>query len=552
MSPAALLNLGRKGHREELEGTRWTDDEFIPVYAVTGFLDAGKTTLLNHIFRSRLSTGMALCCIQFEEGDRELERPDGKGSLDVLTFSIDELNKDAGAVAVGIYTYLVEHDPDEVWVEWNGMAPLSALQALFPHRARACSGTPGEFCRVRKILHLADAASLEGLLSSVASLADQIAGSDLVLLRNFAAPGLYARMRRLVRGMNPGVKVLGVQCLPQIDRELRRPERSPGVLFLLGTLYLGVAYLGARLVLGSGGTLDAVVNIFLGIMLQAVPFLLIGVLLSSAIQMFVSQKLIEERFPRNPAAGMVFAVLAGLCLPVCDCTSIPVFRSLVRKGVPLPAAVTFLAVTPIINPVVVLSTWYAFSGSWKIVACRAGLGIVCAVAVGLTFSRSGIKNTGVLGGAAGGTYCSCGCSTDPDAGRFSVYLQHAQGEFFSVGKYLVLGAFISALFQTHLAGLFRSGNSLLPSLLVMMAMAFCFSLCSSSDAVVARSFAAQFPLGALLGFLVFGPMMDIKNVIMLTGSFSGRFVARLALTMFLVCAGVVFTAFSFGLGGLLQ
>lgn len=69
----------------------------------------------------------------------------------------------------------------------------------------------------------------------------------------------------------------------------------------------------------------------------------------------------------------------------------------------------------------------------------------------------------------------------------------------------------------------------------------------SADAVVARSFAGQFPMGALMGFMVFGPMMDIKNLILLSGGFSRKFVLRLCLTSFCICGMVVFLAFSTGL-----
>lgn len=146
---------------------------------------------------------------------------------------------------------------------------------------------------------------------------------------------------------------------------------------------------------------------------------------------------------------------------------------------------------------------------------------------------------------------ACGCSVGQAAegGKLSLYLRHTQTEFFSVGKYLVLGALVSALFQT----LDRSfpwgngGDGLFLPLLVLMGMAFFLSLCSSADAVVARSFAGQFPMGALMGFMVFGPMMDIKNLILLSGGFSRKFVLRLCLTSFCICGMVVFLSFSTGL-----
>ncbi|WP_312281438.1 permease [Oscillibacter sp.] len=526
--------------------------DYIPVFAITGFLDAGKTTLLNSLIQSRLREGINPRCILFEEGEED-PAPYVE-ELKPLRLSIREVQRNPEAVSKKIYQYLLEQDPeqiDEIWVEWNGMLPIRDLQALFPAPTRQVTMTTGDFCRLQKILHVGDGESLERLLGGAgAALTDQISGCDFIVLRN-ARDKEFCRLRQLLRGLNPGVPVLRSDWLKDIEKALQKPRPAPNTFFLLSLVYFCVAYLLLRLVLG-GTRVDGVVNVFLGILLQAVPFLLIGVLLSSAIQVFISDKLIAEKFPKHPAGGFLFALLAGFCLPVCDCTSIPVFRSIVRKGVPLSAAVTFLSAAPVINPVVMLSTWYAFGGNWKIVACRVGLGLFCAVLIGLTFSRAKFKSDVLTGGGLG-ALCGCGCAADPGAGKPESFMLHAQSEFFSVGKYLLLGAFVSALFQTMGAGLSRTGagEGLLLPLLLMMAMAFLFSLCSSSDAVVARSFAAQFSMGALMGFLVFGPMMDVKNVLMLSGSFSKKFVLRLAFTMFAVCGAVVFAAFSLGLGEVL-
>jgi uncharacterized membrane protein YraQ (UPF0718 family) len=152
--------------------------------------------------------------------------------------------------------------------------------------------------------------------------------------------------------------------------------------------------------------------------------------------------------------------------------------------------------------------------------------------------------------------CSGGCYEDAESittlsGKLGLFIRHSQAEFFSVGKYLVIGTFISALFQALGTGIFtsaQSGAGLMISIVIMMVMAFVLSLCSSSDAVIARSFANQFPMGAIMGFLVFGPMLDIKNVMMLSAGFSKRFIGKLLLTTFLVCFAVVFLLS--GLGGM--
>ena len=529
--------------------------EYTPVYVVTGFLDAGKTTLLNAMIHRRLAEGLTLCCIQFEQGEAQLAVvPQQREALEVLRFSIRSMQKEAKSVARRLFAYLLRSHPDEIWIEWNGMLPFSDLQGLFPPVSRDGSGTLGDFCEIKKVFYLADAQSLQDLIGRTGGVqAEQIACCDVALLRHFASREHFRVCKRTLRALNPGVKVLPRKPLRNAEWLLEEPKRRPALWFALGVFGLIGLYLLLHFgLLAHTQAFSTIVNIFLGIQLQALPFLLIGVLLSSAIQLFVSQQFIERRFPKSITGGMLFALLAGFCLPVCDCASIPIFRSLVNKGVPVAAAVTFMAATPIINPVAVLSTWYAFNGNIRIVLCRIGLGILCSLLVGLTFCRMDKKSLGMTAGFAG-TLCACGCysGTLPAGwkGKALLYFRHAQTEFFSVGKYLLLGGFISALFQTlggNLA-LSQGRNGLLLPLLLMMVMAFFLSLCSSSDAIVARSLSNQFPMGALMGFLVFGPMMDVKNVVMLSGGFPKKFILRLALTMFFVCALVVFAAFHLGL-----
>lgn len=387
--------------------------EYTPVYVVTGFLDSGKTSLLNQLLSRRLESGHSLCCIQFEQGEQALEQDlIDRGNLDLLHFPVRKLQSGAGMQQVSkqIYDYLLRNDPEELWIEWNGTLPISVLQTLFPPAKKQDGGTPGDFCQLQRMLYLADSTKLDALLQQTGGMAlEQISASDVIVLRNWGPVSQFKNRKRMLRELNPGVKVLPLNSVGTVERAMLRPGRQPAFWFLLGIAYFTAAYLTLRMVIGAGGNLaDAVVNVFLGILLQAFPFLLIGVLLSSAIQIFVSQQWLHEHFPKHLAGGLLFAALAGFCLPVCDCASVPVFRSLVRKGVPPAAAVTFLMAAPVINPVAILSTWYAFSGDVRIVLCRVGLGLLCAVLIGLTFSRAG-KN-GLSPSGSGWFSCACGCS----------------------------------------------------------------------------------------------------------------------------------------------
>ncbi len=517
----------------------------IPVYVVTGFLDAGKTTFLNNLLNRRDWREIRVLVLQFEAGEEEFQSR--HHNCEGITCPKKALERQPEQIVGQILDKVQSRKPDEIWVEWNGVVPFSRLQALLlqpPLR---------KLCKIQKVIHIADAANMENLLGRTGgALPEQIANSDFAVVRSVRSRAAYKRIRRLLNGINPGIDIYGIGAYDDLYRQLFRKKEQPADLFFLAVVLIIALDLIAKPYLEQLQIpVNTFVNVFLGIMLQAVPFLLIGVLLSSGIQVFIPQSAIERRFPKSLGVGMLVAILGGFCLPVCDCASIPIFRSLVRKGIPLPVAVTFMAAAPVINPVVILSTYYAFGGNFAVALARVGLGITAAVIIGLFFSAWPPKGPVLSGGALDRLMCSCGCYEDLDSaatfgGKAGLFLRHAQTEFFSVGKYLVIGTFIASGFQvlgTEAFAAAQSGAGLALSILIMMAMAFVLSLCSSSDAIVARSFLGQFPMGAVMGFLVFGPMMDIKNVMMLSAGFSKRFIAELLSAAFVVCFTLVFLLF---------
>jgi len=514
----------------------------IPVFVVTGFLDSGKTTLLNRFLNQREMQEAQLLLIQFESGEEEFSSR--YHNCDVLNFSKKDLEQHPKQISQQISRYLNEYEADEVWIEWNGVTPFSELQSLFSYNDLH------RICKIMKVVHMADAKTLDVMLGRTGGvLPEQISNCDLAVVRNMRSNAVTKHVRRLMRSINPGIETYGEMQISKILRDIYSKHINPiSILCICIVWFLAAYYIIATPSFDLSQTpLNTLVNVFLGIILQAVPFLLIGVLISSAIQIFISSDAIERRFPQKLGLGMLVAVLFGFCLPVCDCASVPIFRSLVKKGVPVPAAVTFLTATPVINPVVILSTYYAFNGNLRVVAVRVGLGIISSVLIGLLFSIFLPKGK-ILSNSFDGIMCSCGCydgtaSLPGVKGKLGLFIRHSQAEFFNVGKYLMIGAFISAIFQTigTRSLSVQSGAGFALSLLVMIIMAFLLSLCSTSDAVVARSFSANFSTGAVMGFLVFGPMMDIKNLFMLSGGFSRGFVAKLLLFTFIVCYFVVFT-----------
>ena len=284
-------------------------------------------------------------------------------------------------------------------------------------------------------------------------------------------------------------------------------------------------------------------TIFLGIVIEAVPFILLGVFVSALIQIYVKEEIIHRFLPKNAYAALLPAAILGTIFPICECAIVPIVRRLIKKGMPLHVGVVFLVGAPILNPVVAASTFFAFRTDLTVLYARMGLAFVLSILIGgilyLVFkNRDQLKWTKE---ELVGRQVVLETNAQPrKMNRLKQTLYHAADEFFLMGKFLILGAFIAALFQTFLdrSLLQAIGSNEWSSTAVMMAFAFLLSLCSEADAFVAASFGSTFTTGSLIAFLVYGPMLDLKNTIMLFAFFKARFV----LVFMAIVTAVVFIA----------
>src|SRR3954468_409899 len=269
--------------------------------------------------------------------------------------------------------------------------------------------------------------------------------------------------------------------------------------------------------------------VFSSLLIEAVPFVLIGALASAAIEVFVPSSAFERlaRLPKPlqlPAAGV-----AGIAFPVCECGSVPVARRLAAKGLMPSAAVTFMLAAPVVNPVVIASTFVAYNGRssvWVMVIGRFLLGLIVAIAVGWVV---GNRSKEELLKPRPEDQVAMEHEDEP---RWQRFFGHMGGDFLFMGRFLLLGATISAAVQTFVPQNIVNGVASLPiiSLLAMMGLAFFLSLCSESDAFVAASF-VQFGIGAQLAFLVFGPMVDMKLGALYMGTYNKGFFRMVLVTV---------------------
>jgi uncharacterized membrane protein YraQ (UPF0718 family) len=303
---------------------------------------------------------------------------------------------------------------------------------------------------------------------------------------------------------------------------------------LLGVFVLLVVVASATGI-GRGAAVETFLLIFTSIVIEALPFILLGALASAAIAVFLPERALE-RIARLPLALQIpGAALGGLAFPVCECGSVPVARRLIARGVHPGAGITFMLASPVLNPIVLTSTWVAYGGHERgaeMVAGRAGLGLIAATAAGLVIGRT--RAVDLLRPRA-----SDHVHEHAGAGRSSDFATHLVSDFLFMGKFIVVGAALSALLQAAVpeSTISALGGAPVLSALSLMAVAFVLSLCSEADAFIAASF-TSFSLGAQLAFLVLGPLADVKLSVLYGATFRRWFLARLLLaTVPLIVAG---------------
>lgn len=276
---------------------------------------------------------------------------------------------------------------------------------------------------------------------------------------------------------------------------------------------------------------------FLSVLFEGIPFILFGTLLSGLIDQFLPARVMTRLIPSRPAVGICVSAFLGLVFPMCECGIVPVIRRLVAKGLPVSNAVAYMLAAPIVNPITAISTYAAFrgQGAEEFTALRLGLGAFVAAIAGFA-----VLNLPIRAVLKKSVLDQCGHThnaphSKPLGRRLADAMHAGTRDFLDVTVYFVLGVAVASLFGTAINQeifLPLALNELLavPS---MMTLAAILSLCSSSDAFIAATF-VSFPAVAKLAFMVFGPMVDLKLLFVYNMVFTRRFVAGLAIGLFIL------------------
>ncbi len=325
---------------------------------------------------------------------------------------------------------------------------------------------------------------------------------------------------------------------PEESTPLRNRFGRPGSVEVLAAVVVAVL-LARGWLLGLLDTPRALtlVTVFVSIMVQAMPFLILGTMLSAAITAFVPARFFERALPRRTAAAVPVAGMAGALLPACECGSVPVAGALVRRGVAPAAAFAFLLSSPAINPVVLIATAVAFPGEPRMVVARFVASLLVAVIMGWLWLRLGQPG-----------WLRPQRVSDPHTERgWQAFWASCRHDVVQAGGFLVIGALAAAALSVTVSPRWLQALASDPvlSVVALALLAVLLSICSEADAFVAASL-SQFSLTARLAFLVVGPMVDLKLFAMQVGAFGSRFAVRFAPATFMVAVIV-----SVLIGGLL-
>lgn len=307
--------------------------------------------------------------------------------------------------------------------------------------------------------------------------------------------------------------------------------------------------------------INSAFTLFLSLMVEAMPFLLLGVLFSGLLQFFVDERKLVAILPKNAFLGAFVGSCIGFLFPVCECGNVPVARRLLLQGAPISVAIGFLLAAPTINPIVFWATWTAFRDQPEIVFFRIAFSLVIATVIGWVFSAQKDVRPLLQSGVAAymtkkletstssspllqsGTYflgqstkplitdpielqamMSSKTSEKPASYRLQLLLDNTIQEMRELGGVLVLGSAIAAILQVFVPRdlILGLGQDNVTSILAMLLLAAVVSICSTVDSFFALSFASTFTTGSLVAFLVFGPMIDLKGVGLMLSVFKPR------------------------------
>ncbi len=277
----------------------------------------------------------------------------------------------------------------------------------------------------------------------------------------------------------------------------------------------------------------------ISVLIESLPFVVLGVLLSIVVQVWVPPGVIERWMPRAAWARRAVLSLLGMLIPVCECGNVPFARGLMMRGFGVSETMTFLIAAPIVNPIVIITTHQAFGFDDGILIARLLGGYAVANLIGWLYSRH--PDPDALLTDRFRDSCAVSLEAGHDrAGRGQRSLAQFVVELRAVMPALVIGSALAGAVQVLVPrdALLAIGSNPALSIIAMIALAMIVSICSNVDAFFALSFASTFTPGSIVAFLLVGPLVDVKMLALLRTTFRTRVLAGVVVIVVLFAIAV--------------
>ena len=513
----------------------------IKIELILGLLESGKTNFINSMLESDEFYNETIVVIQDEFGQTNINYPNDKISKKNINLITIEHNTDDDINENYIKDIIIKYCPERIFIETNGMKNSSYILKVFNNNVLK------KLCIIDDIVSIIDAETFNLYYRNIQDLlVSQIFNSEKIILNNLNKfnKNEITNIISQIKNINETASIMeysefedspDYSYLELYDNNKNIFTFKTYIFIFFFTALSAFSLLDFSISSQYMTTLNKFYTVFISILIEGIPFILLGSFVSALIQIYVSKEFIIKVFPHNIFLSCIIAAFAGIVFPICDCGTIPVVKGFIRKKVPTAACITFLLSAPIVNPIAIISTMYAFQDMKSVVIYRILSGIIIAILIGLIMHFFTRDNPNILKTNTDPLSCECSiCSDSYEYSKASIdtlrnIFFHTSDEFFNIGKFMIMGAFISSIFQTIVSFdrnlYFPNDNR--TSLLIMILLAFLLSVCSTSDAFIAKGFLKLFSLNSVMGFLVVGPMLDIKNTLMLFGNFKNTFVLKL-------------------------
>lgn len=479
----------------------------LKVDVVQGFIGSGKTRFINNILINDKLTETTLV----------LQQEDGKNRI--------RNNKVLCCREEDLENYINKYNPEKIIIEANSFKDINLILQKIKSKSNI----------LLRNISVLDCENFQVYYKNMKGIGDNILKEgDIIVLNNFQNSNKDKWITKKLKSLNTSAEILVENG---IGYKKDNYSLFNYIIQILTIVLIGI--IGYMCILNNEATiLEKYMLTFISILVEGIPFILIGSLVSSLIQVILTERTLDKFIGESSIVSCLIAAVSGIIFPICDCGTIPIVRGLIKKRVSISAAITFMLAAPIVNPISIMATIYAFPKNYILAFYRIMAGILIAITVGLIMELLTKKRENILKDDGDDIDCDCLLCIENGAkiGKFKLVIYGMVDEFFKVAKFMIIGALVSTIIQSVFTTTdfqVNNTNSII-LILSMIVMGFFLSVCSTSDAFIARGLVNKFPLYSVMGFLIVGPMLDIKNTIMLAGNFKMKFVIKLVITIFVV------------------